>query len=453
MKKDVFLFLRKKTKLSLILIILLSLTFVFIGVYDLVFNYKISVIPSHSELLEKEAVPFIQIVKTKDEKGKPNFFGINFPLSDEDIKQVYEQLPNSSLANVYQISRYHIPSNVINYYEMMVDLFAVDDDYFLQNYPYQYRTYNLDIVELNDFSHLENNIIGTIPKEADEVLISNRLADFFIEEGIRLYEKDTYFYPTDYEDLINYDTYFYFDSFDKIKIIGIINYDLSEYNLLKDKTYDTLDSNYSFISSKLSNYDDTIYNKIFVTPEFISNLKIDGSSLEDNNSSNYVYKVVQTGILVGNNMDSSFFSILKKYNMNNSLTAITPFTNEINNLSIFSEIPFISIVLIGIILLLLIISMFILRRILICKELSNTLNNKKVALNITEIAIISIILSFLILLILANLVTKAMVDMIYSTLNPFILSFRQLFIFGFVIVCIIGLVILIIKLKEQKNCK
>lgn len=64
-------------------------------------------------------------------------------------------------------------------------------------------------------------------------MISNYLADLLIKEGLKPYNEDIYYKPASYEELVNSNKYFYFGDVDKVKIVGIINYDLSEFESLK----------------------------------------------------------------------------------------------------------------------------------------------------------------------------------------------------------------------------
>ncbi len=97
----------------------------------------------------------------------------------------------------------------------------------------------IEVVETDDLkSIIKEDIIGREASNGNEIVISNYIADKFINTGVEVYEtvndneyvKSNIFRPASYEDIINTDYTYYFGDTGKVKIVGIINYDLSNTN-------------------------------------------------------------------------------------------------------------------------------------------------------------------------------------------------------------------------------
>ncbi len=184
---------------------------------------------------------------------------------------------------------------------------------------------------------LNEEIVGHTNLEANEVIISNYIANKMINNGVQVYEltvnnefeKSHLFKPTNYEDILNSDYTFYFGSKGKVKIAGIINYDLSKIK----KTFS-------------DEYTSNVLNKIYVSPQFINNLEIDKNTSLNRN---YYYElsmdkeedidIYDLGVINGEveYFDGSKWNVTNSLNTNEVIISIDYLTrndqNYYNNLN------------------------------------------------------------------------------------------------------------------------
>ena len=128
----------------------------------------------------------------------------------------------------------------INFYERYQDTI---DNY--KHYAYYSLYLNFDetlFVELPDNSNIK--VIGELPKHKNDILISKLFADYMILKGISYTEYDKDNNPVEkvikfsnYEDIISGKNKIEFGTIE-LNIIGIIDDDLSKYEILKTKLYD-----------------------------------------------------------------------------------------------------------------------------------------------------------------------------------------------------------------------
>jgi hypothetical protein len=179
--------------------------------------------------------------------------------------------------------------------------------------PFTYWTDQFDIVAWDNYDNfIEKDIIGKKPNGSKEIMISNVLANLIISYGIKAYGKDYYYKPKDFKELVNTNEYFYF-GIDKIKIVGVINYDLTEFNDIKNISWEELNKNYNKYSSssiKFSSNNTNIYNKIYVNTDFINNLKINDSTTMGNV---WQRSITRTGVLVVENKKHKFTKLIKEF--------------------------------------------------------------------------------------------------------------------------------------------
>ena len=134
----------------------------------------------------------------------------------------------------------------------------------------------VEIVDLSSDILTNQKIIGHLPEEENEIMISNYIADLIINRGIKIYSHDTlttdYYKISNYEQLLDENTFFALNH-TKVKISGIIDYDLSKYDILKNKKWDELTKEELEIGDDLIRKAKNIYNKIYVKKELIDNMK------------------------------------------------------------------------------------------------------------------------------------------------------------------------------------
>ncbi len=274
-------------KIKLVFTILLTIcTLLFFSVADTLSSYDVE--KAHAKLLVDKNEKSIVV-------GKYKFFGydsydyynknqIKLTLNDE--KDIESKIKSKSYP-IYKLQESY------NYMKTgdILKIGEVDGE-ILYTPNGSYVKMNI-IVSDNSDDLINEKIIGRYPKHYNEILISNYVADLIIEGGITTYEKnvtdefsDEYtFKPTNYEEIINSNKTFYFGNAGKVKIVGIIDYDLSKYKTLKNKKYDpnkTTDEELE-LQRELRLKADSIYGNVYVNSKFIENLDVETVELLDEN--------------------------------------------------------------------------------------------------------------------------------------------------------------------------
>lgn len=237
---------------------------------------------SYSKMLSNDSEQFIQIEKANCDLDR-NCFQLSLTNSDEDY---IESKLKFKHYNVYRIS------DLGNYLDSS-DLFKINRDNISENM--YLSSLDVDVVVVDNFKELiSEKIIGRFPEKENEILISNYLADIMIIAGLTTYENEFY-YPNNYDDILNQSNTYYFGDSGSVKIVGIINYDLSDYEKLKKCYYlnqdDGCDKN---LKSKLVEMTRNNLNKVYVLPRFINSHSLNINGQLD--QSNYSYKVINNNI-------------------------------------------------------------------------------------------------------------------------------------------------------------
>lgn len=429
----------KKQKFRFVLTVFLTvITLSFISISDSVFNYDNVVITRHAKLLANKNETFVQLEKS--ESHFKDDYSINYKsLTDNDIEQISKKLKNTykTRMNIYKITNKHIPSGDIMSYKNLSDILRISDDAYLSTNPYTYRWDEVDIVEWNDFNNFFiSNITGKIPQESDEILISNHLAMLLMKVGLKPYGEDNYYKPADFEALINSNKYFHFGEVDKVKIVGIINFDLSEFEDIKNISWNEFNldlEKYSALFDELSYRNGNIYNKIFVTDEFIDHLSLNNPSTLNKEWQNVT---TNTGMLIMENTQKGFLNLLREFRQDDSIMAKSTYSIAIDAMRQYTEIPLLSTILLPTTVILTILSIFLISRFVFSKqdkknlenEIVEKANNGKIVLwNSIPVAFVSTILSGISLMFIFSFLRSIMGGN-GITLNPFILSARQFWI-------------------------
>ena len=277
----------KHKKVKLVFTILLTIcTLLFLSVTDTLSSYDVE--KAHAKLLVDKGEKSILVEKYK-------FFGYDsydfynknqIKITLEDEKNIETDL-KSKFYPVYKLQQsysYMSSGEILKIGEIDRDIL----------YTLNGAHINMNIIVSNDFEDLINEkIIGRYPSNYNEILISNYIADLIIDGGITTYEKndtdefnDEYsFKPTNYEEIVNSNKTFYFGNAGKVKIVGIIDYDLSKYKPLKNKKYDankTTDEELE-LQRDLRLKADSIYGNVYVISNFIENLDVETIELLDEN--------------------------------------------------------------------------------------------------------------------------------------------------------------------------
>lgn len=276
---------KKKVKLFFTMLLIAFSTF-FINLMVIIKNYDVD--ENHIKLLMENDVNQFEIKKFGyNKQGEKNFA---YHLNKKDILNITNQINSKyylnynirGIDNFTDLLRINTPN-----IESILDFVNAPKEpvYFEENKQYNI----LEVQSIADFVE-SGSLIGRFVKENDEIIISNYMADYIIKYGIYEYNSNKIFYPKNYEEIVSLSKIYNFGNYNSIKIVGIINYDLSEYELLKTKLKVEFD-----VRQSLSNKIDSYLNKIYVNKGFIQNLKIKTeNTLDDNNL--YIAKLNNTNL-------------------------------------------------------------------------------------------------------------------------------------------------------------
>lgn len=270
----------KHKKIKLIFtIILITFTLGFLSASDTLFSYDYGITLANVMSDHNDNIYEIdnQIPLT-DEYGTYGYKKMELTTIDED--KIKQQLGNEG----YPVYKY----NSANCYNDFCDTTDI-----LHITPYAYNGSNVaDIIVIDDVSKLFNQkITGRSANKANEIVISSYLADKIIQNGIEVYEnviddefkKSNIFYPKDYEEIVNTNYNYYFGLKNKIKIVGIINFDNN------DEYYVANYINKIFVHN---DFIDNTYKEDLITFKYYINPYIEGITKDDthNIDSAYVLK-------------------------------------------------------------------------------------------------------------------------------------------------------------------
>lgn len=239
----------KKVKLAFtILLTIISLGF--FSCADTLSNYDFN--RTHARHLAENNEQFIEIKKQHVIKTKYDTETIAVSLDETAKKEIQNKMKKDS----YSVYHYFTNDSWNEFGTDIKTLLHIVN----KNSNGFYNSNAADLVATSDISKiLKEKITGKTPTKKNEIIISNYIANQIINDGIEVSEivykdefKETHeFKPKTYEEILN-TKYTYLLGKEKVKIVGIINYDLSKSN--------------SFV-------EENIYNKIYVLPEFTDELK------------------------------------------------------------------------------------------------------------------------------------------------------------------------------------
>ena len=280
----------KKIKL-LFTSVITALTFLFLGLSFLLSVYDIRT--SHAKVLTDDNSNFIQI----ENRGytKEYLTGTLNPLKKEDINSIIEQSKREGVP-IYQFQ--NSTSNIIN--DLKINLsndFDDVHDFYTNIFPYM----TTEIVELERADQiLKESIVGRFPEKENEIVISNYIATLILENGITIYDSNQndykipgIFKPKNFEELLSSDKTFYFGTLEGVKIVGVIDYDMNQFNQLKGIYREAVTSKEMDLNHELNMKSQYIYNKVYVKEGFIN---FYNKSSDKNLSENYKYELESNNI-------------------------------------------------------------------------------------------------------------------------------------------------------------
>ncbi len=432
----------KKLKLLFVIFFFILFTVMF-SLFNLINSYNHSIGENKFiNLLISEKENFFQIVKY-DISNKKDFYNKKLvELTSNDINRM-NAIVNSKGFEVYKIE------SDVGIYKDIYELLNIQYKYGYDYDAYTYQSDNVNVVNLSseDISFNEK-IIGNIPTNANEIMISNYIADLIINCGIKTYNNDMvttdYYKFNNYEQLIDKNIYFSFNN-KKVKISGIIDYDLSKYKVLKNKNWNDLDQEGLKLGDELIRKAKNDYSKIYVTQEFINNLKIDDSG-------------ALTGIMYNVQSKDSMVSIFKEFLKKDSDLYIetnyaTDYYHILNLNSILKNIFLWSSIFCLIIILIMIITLLV-SKIKYNLDFSIKMTCKEKVRNIFGVTIFNIILSSILYSLNILLFKNVICNNFVYQLNPFEFHIKQYVIIFFlpilVMISIFFIMLINKKLKKDK---
>ncbi len=449
-------------------VILIVITLVLISIYDTISNYEDPTIKKHAKLLVDNNEQFVQIEKS-DLYYKDEMTNNYKELIDSNIKQINQKLKDLGKTgeDIYRIVSLHIESNdIMAYSTSTYDLLEINPEFRTYSNPYTYWENEFSIVVWNDLKDFFiEDVTGRLPANDDEIMISNYLADLLLEVGLKPYGEDDYYKPISYEKLVNLNKYFHFGN-DKVKIVGIINYDLSEFQSLKNISWDEYNANleaYNDIFDDLMYKTKNIYNKFFVNGDFINHININ-----DKVTPNAIWRneLIKTGVLVIENTEDGFLKLLNKFRYDNPITIRSSYSEIVDSAieitDSFPDISLISKIIFYFVTIFVFLSILVINKFVLSKqelgELKNrrlTKNNIKTMIlwNTVSIVIISFTLSFISLICFMH-IFKIFVIGDNEILNQAVLLGTRQFVILFLSMIGIGMISYIISIISVKiACK
>ncbi|HHW69506.1 MAG TPA: ATP-binding cassette domain-containing protein [Tenericutes bacterium] len=192
-----------------------------------------------------------------------------------------------------------------------------------------YLNSGIEVIEATDIKqYTDSNLIGRFPTEYNEIVIHKYLADYIIHNGIIVLNSDgmkLLYRPTNYDQIINESKTIMIGSKNRVKVVGIIDDDLSKYEFLKGKNTG-LKNNEKINYNNFKNMISRQANKIIALTGFVDNLE-----LPKNNYMNITkYSLYVNNLGENKNIDGNVSYINKNYDAY-TLNGYTGVTDLIDN--------------------------------------------------------------------------------------------------------------------------
>lgn len=216
----------------------------------------------------------VDLMKSNSEK-RISFNNIvdyaNYPFTDKIIADLKKET-NLKLYNYYTFN---------NDISVTIGSFGFDQNK-TGDYVYLDLYSNLSFVEISDNDVIVDELIGRLPLNEKEVVVSSYIADAMMKVGVNLGEVDEFglvktYQPTSYNQVISDGKTFKLANKIEVKIVGILNQDTTRFAELinkKSDDFDSLTNSERRLSSELMREVQLNYTKVYVVSDFISKLDI-----------------------------------------------------------------------------------------------------------------------------------------------------------------------------------
>ena len=303
-------------------------------------------IKKYKNKVDHEKVLFESVRHAFDSNQSFSLYPETKDLDDEFLNEV------SNKTNMKWLGEYSAVNNFDTlHWTYMSKISDSDPIYYYTDLNDESDVANIKFVVYDNQLLEKEKMIGKIPENEYEIVISNYIADQIIYKGIlskkHLNDSKTEKYkPSNYEEIINNDTYVNLGDMMYVKIVGIIDYNdvLSKYMSLKNIKATTLwDMNDNKEQKRIEELYSKLENNInnFLVRVYVDRSFIDKLNLKKNNISNlstklsYNDKLYQVDRFAYFNEEKTVYSkneIIKLNNLNsNNIVINTYILNEITN--------------------------------------------------------------------------------------------------------------------------
>ena len=235
---------------------------------------------AHAKLLAERQEPFILAENYDLYKidGTIDYSFRRLATITDEVKKEAEKRTDKKGYEVYKyMDTYEALSPIQLLKAKMAEEYADGDTF----YTYGHYGFGAEIVLTDNLKDIvKEKIIGRAPEKENEIVISSYVAKLLMSSGVYVYEKvntdefqdEHLFLPKTYEEIIDTNYTYYFGKDNKVKIVGIIDYDMDQYEpLIKNEgTRKELQA----LTSELTLQKKFFYSKIYANPDFIANLKV-----------------------------------------------------------------------------------------------------------------------------------------------------------------------------------
>lgn len=203
-------------------------------------------------------------------------------MTDEKIKEVEEK------TNLEWYKQICLTQN-----QEAASIKYVNDITYTSIYYTEYTQLLFAELDENNSKLIEDKLIGKLAENKDEIVIPSHIADNIIQSGVELKNDDQseeveIYKPLTYNQILNDNKYIKISGLDiGVKVVGIIDYDMSAYEGLKSVSYDEYYMEITDVDAEYTElYSNVKYSRVFVTDEFIPSL-----NLKENNTMSISSKI------------------------------------------------------------------------------------------------------------------------------------------------------------------
>ncbi|PWM99711.1 MAG: hypothetical protein DBX37_03800 [Massilioclostridium sp.] len=248
----------------------------FLGMSDTMASFQMA--KAHAKLMVENEKNLVSIQHI--DPSSTSWYSINLPWQQKDIDAVKDQIPE--FISSYRIS---LDQTELQYTSLGINqpTNSMEDNYYTVGAYTQMQVVPLP----ENQTWIKENVIGHLPQNEDEIVISNYVSSIIQKYGIQPYTENELdltdvYYPANDQELVEKGLYINFNGIKKVKIVGVIQYDLSKYETIKK----TIDKTTYLLYNDLSSEVKATYNRIYVAEDFFQYLNIPDTPMVN---MNYIY--------------------------------------------------------------------------------------------------------------------------------------------------------------------